>query len=149
MVWCIGVMCAGCNSQGPDASPYSLKEQAARERQALYDKVELIAGSGAEEDEPAEEETSDAAEPAEPDASIADRIAEEQSWADDSPACGNGELDEGELCDYGILEGEGACPERCDPLPGCPDETLVVHGCRTHCLQHEEPSEACLAAQQP
>lgn len=142
--WSIGVLAVGCQSQGPQqGASLSLQRESQEAKQAVYDEVELIAGSGAEEDEPDAAQ----AEPIEPDASIEERVAEEMAWSDDSPLCGNGLLDEEELCDYAILEGEGACPESCDPEPGCPDETLVIRGCQTHCMLHDVPSEACLAAQ--
>lgn len=141
VIWSIGVLGAGCQSQGEQ---HSASVSLAREAdEAVRDEVELIAGSGAEEDEPVEDEDA-----GEPEPSIEERIAEEEGWSDDSAQCGNGVLDGQELCDYGILEGEGACPESCDPAPGCPDETLVMRGCMTRCMQHEEPSEECLAAQE-
>jgi hypothetical protein len=156
-IWSIGLLGAGCQSQEAQGASLSLKREARDERRALYDEVELIAGSGADEDDRAHEEDArhaaeptepaEPAEPAEPDASIEDRVLEEMGWADDSGLCGNGVVDEGERCDYAILEGEGTCPDECDPEPGCPDETLVVRGCMTYCMQHEEPSDECLAAQ--
>jgi len=149
--WSIGVLAAGCQSQGTQqGAALSLQRESQEARHAVYDEVELIAGSGAEEDEPdaAQAEPDPAqAEPAEPDASIDQRVAEEMGWSDDSALCGNGLLDEGELCDYAILEGEGTCPESCAPEPGCPDETLVIRGCQTHCMAHDEPSEECLTQQ--
>jgi hypothetical protein len=148
VIWSIGVLGAGCQSQEAQGASLSLKRDAANARQALYDEVELIAGSGAEEDEPVDE-----AEEAEPDAGLDERVQErledELGWSDDSGLCGNGVIDADELCDYAIMEGEGMCPEACDPAPGCPDETLVVRGCMTHCMQHEEPSDECLSAAQP
>jgi len=128
----------------------SLQRRAADEKQDLYDQVDLIAGSGAEEDEPvdepADEDSARAAEAeGQPDASIEEQVEEQESWADDSHLCGNGELDLGELCDIGIEEGEGVCPHRCDPAPGCPDETLVIRGCGTYCMPESEPSAACQA----
>ena len=152
IIWSIGLLSAGCQSQGTQGASLSLQREAEEQRQALYDQVELIAGSGAEEDEPEEAELEEderrAAEPAEPDASVEEQVLEEMGWSDDSGSCGNGVVDENELCDYAILEGEGACPESCDPAPGCPDETLIVRGCMTRCMPHDEPSAECLAAQQ-
>jgi hypothetical protein len=156
-IWLIGALGAGCQSQEAQGASLSLKRAAQDEKRASRDEAELMAGSGAEEDEPADEEpaededaryAAEPAEPAEPDASVEDRVLEEMGWSDDSGLCGNGIVDESELCDYAILEGEGACPEECDPEPGCPEETLVVRGCMTYCMQHEEPSDECIAAQQ-
>jgi hypothetical protein len=148
IIGAMGVLGAGCQSQEAHGASLSLKRDAANARHALYDEVELIAGSGAEEDEPLEQE-----EEAEPDAGVDERVQErlneELGWSDDSGLCGNGVIDADELCDYAILEGEGMCPEECNPAPGCPDETLVVRGCMTHCMQHEEPSAECLPAEQP
>lgn len=154
-IWLIGALSAGCQSQEAQGASLSLKRAAQDEKRAADDDIEMIAGSGAEEDEPAEgedepnedEDARHAAEPAEPDASVEDRALEEMGWSDDSGLCGNGVVDEAELCDYAILEGEGACPDECQPAPGCPEETLVVRGCMTYCMQHEAPSEECLAAQ--
>lgn len=148
IIWSIGALSSGCHSQGTRDAALSLQGEADEQRQALYDQVELIAGSGAEEDEPEpEEDERRAAEPAEPDASVDEQVLEEMGWSDDSASCGNGVLDENELCDYAILEGEGMCPDSCDPAPGCPDETLIVRGCMTRCMPHDEPSDECLAAQ--
>jgi hypothetical protein len=145
-IWLIGALAIGCESQASQGAALSLQRESQEAKRSVYDDVELIAGSGAEEDEPVDEDEADA-EIAEPDAgSIDDRLAEEMGWSDDSPLCGNGVLDVGERCDYTILEGRGKCPASCDPEPGCPDETLVVRGCQTHCMLHEEPSDECLAA---
>jgi len=153
VIWSIGVLGVGCQSQGNErVATVSLEAQAEEAARAYAaDRVDLLpaAGSGAEEDGPAEESDEDARVPAEtssPDGGL-EAIEEAIRSADDSPLCGNGELDEGELCDFGILEGEGSCPDHCDPKPGCPDETLVIHGCDTRCMAEEEPSEECLAAQ--
>lgn len=150
-IWLIGALSAGCESQEAQGASLSLKRAAQDERRSRDDD-ELMAGSGAEEDTEgeslAEQDVRYAAEPAEPDASVEDRVLEEMGWSDDSGLCGNGVVDEAELCDYAILEGEGACPEECEPEPGCPEETLVVRGCMTYCMQHEAPSEECIAAQQ-
>ena len=146
-IWSIGALAIGCESQGGEYSAaVSLQSRANDEKRDLYDQVELIAGSGSEEDEPVDDDAARTAEAElEPDASVEEQVAEQESWADDSHLCGNGELDLGELCDFGIEEGEGACPHRCDPEPGCPDETLVVRGCGTYCMPESEPSEACQA----
>jgi hypothetical protein len=143
-IWLFGALALGCDSQGTQhGAALSLQREAEKAERDIYNEVELIAGSGAEEDEPADEDEPDA-EIAEPDASIEERVAEAMGWSDDSPLCGNGVLDDFELCDHAILEGEGKCPAACDPAPGCPDETLVVRGCWTHCMQHDEPSDECL-----
>lgn len=143
------VVSLGCQSQGgPPAATLSLQGQAYEAERAIYHQVDLIeaAGSGAEEDEPdaSEQDPQSSTEAGSPDAGLEEEIAEITRLADDSPLCGNGELDEGELCDFAIREGDGACPEVCTPKPGCPDEVLVVHGCATHCMAQAEPSEECL-----
>jgi hypothetical protein len=145
VVWFTGVL-VGCQSQeGQLSASVSLQTQAEEQKRAIYDEVELIAGSGAEEDEPTEPEEEPAYEP-EPDAgTLEERAEEEESYSDDSHMCGNGEIDEGELCDTAIVEGEGVCPDECDPAPGCPDEVLVIRGCGTRCMAETEPTEECLA----
>ncbi|MFI5306759.1 MAG: hypothetical protein ACHQ53_05370, partial [Polyangiales bacterium] len=53
---------------------------------------------------------------------------------DDSVRCGNGVVDETELCDVAIDQGEpGACPLSCDTSDPCKPFVLLVHGCSTHC----------------
>jgi hypothetical protein len=148
VVWLIGALAIGCQSQeGQLGASVSLQRQAEDRKRAIYDEVELIAGAGAEEDAPMEAED----EPYEPEpeqadaGSLEERALEDMSYSDDSPLCGNGELDDGELCDPFIVEGEGVCPEECEPPPGCPDEVLVVRGCVTRCMPESEPSEECLA----
>jgi hypothetical protein len=150
VVWFTGALTVGCQSQeGQLSASVSLQTQAEEQKRSIYDEVELIAGSGAEEDEPAEPDEEPAYDPEpelEPDAgTLEQRAQEEMSYSDDSHMCGNGEIDEGELCDTAIVEGEGVCPDECDPAPGCPDEVLVIRGCSTRCMAETEPSEECLA----
>jgi hypothetical protein len=156
LIWSIGVLSVGCQSQGVESrATVSSQAQAERAAREIYDQVELLpaAGSGAEEDEPADESDDVArqAQEAEQETSSPDggreAIEELLRSADDSALCGNGELDQGELCDFGITDGVGECPDHCSPKPGCPDETLVVHGCGTRCMPDEEPSEECLEAE--
>lgn len=143
---------SGCTSQDAYTATVSLKQQAERAERAVYSEVHYVAaaGSGAE-DEPIEPphdpaEPEDDGEPVDyPDASFEQRVREAQTFSDDSPLCGNGELDLAELCDPLITEGEGACPERCDPLPGCPAEELVVDGCATHCKPLAPAPESCFS----
>jgi hypothetical protein len=149
VVWLAGALTVGCQSQeGQLIASVSLQTQAEERKRAIYDEVELIAGSGAEEDAPEEEpayEPEPEPEP-EPDAgTLEQRAQEEMSYSDDSALCGNGEVDEGELCDTAIVEGEGVCPVECNPAPGCPDEVLVIRGCGTRCMADTEPFEVCLA----
>lgn len=144
----MSLLVVGCQShEGHVSASVSLQAQAEERKRSIYDEVELIAGSGAEEDEP---------EQAEPDApfeeeapadagTLEQRAEEEESYSDDSPLCGNGELDIGEHCDISIIEGEGTCPLECNPPPGCPEEVLVIRGCNTRCMAESEPSAACLA----
>lgn len=49
--------------------------------------------------------------------------------------CGNGQVEEGELCDTGILVGRwGACPPAsCDDGLACTDDVAVGGGCRLRC----------------
>jgi len=149
-IWAIGVLVVGCESQSEQYSAtLSLQSRAEERAQAIYDQVELIAGSGAEEDEQAADDEAEEMVPEEtssPDGGL-EALREATRFADDSPLCGNGELDLGELCDPFIIEGDGVCPNHCDPAPGCPAEELVVHGCGTRCMPVEEPSEECLQGQ--
>ncbi len=47
--------------------------------------------------------------------------------------CGNGVVDNGEMCDTGIASGTGACPISCnDGLP-CTTDALAGVGCLAHC----------------
>jgi len=148
VVWSLGVLAVGCQShEGQLTASVSLQAQAEERKRSIYDEVELIAGSGAEEDEPEQAEP-DAEADEEPEAdagTLEQRAQEEESYSDDSPLCGNGELDLGEHCDTGIVEGEGVCPLECNPPPECPDEVLVIRGCGSRCMPEHEPSEECLA----
>jgi hypothetical protein len=55
--------------------------------------------------------------------------------SDDSTRCGNGVLDQGELCDIKIESGEpGACPTECEQPDACHEGKLDVHGCYTQCV---------------
>lgn len=156
VIWSIGVLVVGCQSQGEQyAATVSLKAEAEEAEHDLYYQVDRLpaAGSGAEEDEPSDESSDESdevadetAETSSPDGG-ADAIDEATRFADDSPLCGNGEVDEGELCDFGITDGVGECPDHCSPKPGCPAETLIVSGCGTRCMPEEEPSAECLARQ--
>jgi hypothetical protein len=68
--------------------------------------------------------------------------AEPAPESDDSVRCGNGVLDDEELCEIGIPEGEpGSCPSDC-PGDECNPERLEVNGCRTVCLPDAPPPEA-------
>jgi hypothetical protein len=50
--------------------------------------------------------------------------------ADDSVRCGNGILDDDELCDVAIGDGEvGACPNACPSSDPCHPEMLHVQTC--------------------
>jgi hypothetical protein len=54
--------------------------------------------------------------------------------ADDSPWCGDGMLQDDELCDVAIPEGmPGACPTECEPLDACHAAKLMVAGCHSQC----------------
>ncbi len=49
--------------------------------------------------------------------------------------CGNGTLDSGELCDVGILSGQGACPSAgdCDDGASCTIDSLTGSACLSRC----------------
>ena len=64
-------------------------------------------------------------------------------YADDSVYCGNGVLDDDELCDVAIDEGEpGACPLRCSDDP-CAPEVLEIRSCWSVCVPAEVMPGAC------
>jgi hypothetical protein len=49
--------------------------------------------------------------------------------------CGDGRVDEGELCDEGILEGkEGACPTECTTEDSCEPQVIAGNHCQTQCV---------------
>ena len=57
------------------------------------------------------------------------------AFADDSARCGNGVLDDTELCDIAIKAGEpGACPTTCDDSDPCNPTALEVSGCMSRCV---------------
>ncbi len=93
---------------------------------------ELSAGSGAERDDPSRMTAPDESD-LDADAGV-DPFTQELTLSDDSVRCGDGLLDEDELCDIAIAPGEeGACPSSCEPAPGCPEQTLLVRSCWTRC----------------
>jgi hypothetical protein len=54
--------------------------------------------------------------------------------ADDSVRCGDGVLDDDELCDVSIEAGQpGACPTSCASDP-CHPQRLVIQGCFSRCV---------------
>jgi hypothetical protein len=56
------------------------------------------------------------------------------SDVDCKPACGNGALEQGELCDTKIPAGQkGACPTSCDDQQVCTTDTLTGTGCQQRC----------------
>ncbi len=149
MVWLLSIVSVGCGSQRPDfssAGSLSTREGAADSEEESDDEEEgsraaaLIAGSGAEEDEPIEEEAA-----SDTDAGVDDEIEQEQSLSDDSTRCGDGVLDDNEMCDIALPAGaDGACPTRCRPEPGCPAETMVVRSCWSYCVPDEVPPPECV-----
>lgn len=60
---------------------------------------------------------------------------------DQPPPCGNGRLDGGEMCDWGIPDGrEGACPTACDaPSDSCSSVALVGDrlSCSAECVVNQ------------
>ena len=56
--------------------------------------------------------------------------------------CGNGKLDQGELCDVEILPGKaGACPTQCPTDDACEPRVLTGADCDVECVA--EPITAC------
>ena len=79
------------------------------------------------DDEQDNQDGDDAAEPATP-------PVQPPPFADDSPRCGNGYLDDDELCDVAVPEGEfGACRTECPPTPECPFRMLIPRTCWSQC----------------
>lgn len=61
--------------------------------------------------------------------------------SDDSARCGDGKLQEDELCDVGIAQGKlGACPmpSDCEPLDSCHAAKLKVDTCWSQCVLGDE-----------
>jgi hypothetical protein len=55
--------------------------------------------------------------------------------SDDSVRCGDGVLDEDELCDISIADGEkGACPTECAALDECHAPAIALRTCWTQCV---------------
>jgi hypothetical protein len=51
------------------------------------------------------------------------------------PRCGNGVLDDGELCDMSIAEGKpGACPTKCEDAAHCVPRGVSGTGCQAQCV---------------
>jgi hypothetical protein len=146
-VLCVAAIAAiGCGNAGP-----GLEDSA---RNISRRSSELMAGRASEESYAAateadeEEEDTDLAE---------DEMAEDEMGADesegseeeappppvgalisdDSPLCGNGVLNVGELCDITIKEGEGMCPTECEQPDACHAGKLVVKSCWTQCVPGE------------
>ena len=64
--------------------------------------------------------------------------------ATDDPRCGNGVLDDTELCDVSIKEGEpGACPLVCPANDACHPEMLIAQGCFSRCVPSSQPQPSC------
>jgi len=60
--------------------------------------------------------------------------APSSGYGDDSVRCGNGVLDEDELCEIALPEGEpGACPSGCSE-DECHPEIMEVRGCWSVCI---------------
>jgi hypothetical protein len=66
-------------------------------------------------------------------------VSDRAATADDSVRCGDGHLDQDELCDIAIADGEdGACPTDCGKDPCA---KLDVHGCMTACVSDDSDPE--------
>lgn len=52
-----------------------------------------------------------------------------------APACGDGVLDPGELCDPAITAGPGVCPVGCDDGDPCTREVISGSACNPQCVQ--------------
>jgi hypothetical protein len=64
------------------------------------------------------------------------------STADDSVHCGNGVVDDTELCDIAIADGDpGACPAACK-TDACHPQALEIRGCMSRCVP-VEPGANC------
>jgi len=60
-------------------------------------------------------------------------------FSDDSVRCGNGDLDDDELCDISIPAGEeGACPTECLPFDICHTAAIALRTCWTQCVLGEK-----------
>lgn len=153
MVWLISVAVVGCGSQRADLAASGLvstSEESALsgddERSArLAAAREEEEGSGEDEGTTEEEGDEEQAEPLwDSDAGV-DPFEDEATLSDDSARCGNGILDEDEICEISIPAGQpGACPTRCRPEPGCPSETMFVRSCWSRCVPDEMPPAECL-----
>jgi hypothetical protein len=66
------------------------------------------------------------------------------SHSDDSVRCGNGVLDNDEICEISLPDGEpGACPSKCSDDP-CNPEKMEARGCWSVCVPlAPEPGADC------
>lgn len=95
-----------------------------------------MAGSGAELDAPdaggmGDEPSAPVDHPQPPEPRL---VSDGGATSDDSVRCGNGVLDETELCDIAIPDGEkGACPTECK-ADACHPQALQISGCMSRCM---------------
>jgi len=153
LAWLLTVgLLAGClGGSGEDPKLEAQKRAGARQtistaefqaREEPADESEAQAEDGSEADMDSTPAPLDNPQPAEP-APASPGASPGASFADDSVYCGNGDLDDDELCDVAIAEGEtGACPSRCSDDP-CAPEVLEVHTCWSVCLPVEPAPGAC------
>ena len=82
-----------------------------------------------------------------PDASVPDAAAPDaavpDAAVDAEVTCGNGVLDTGELCDFGISSGAGSCPTGCDDTDPCTTDTLTGTAAACDAACSNDPVTAC------
>ena len=127
----LGVGCTAQTGLGDAARDVSRHRDAQRaDDSAAAEDREEQALLAATDDEAADESA-----PATPqsDASMAEFVG-----SDDSVRCGDGVLDDDELCDISIADGEvGACPTECAALDECHVPAIALRTCWTQCVLGE------------
>ena len=131
------VAVAGCLGEpGIDPELQAQRDQLSRQtvETAGFDRGDAIADRSAElADSDAGMDADPMATPEEPDPEPAEPPPV-PGGADDSVRCGNGVLDNDEICEISLPEGEpGACPSKCSDDP-CKPEKMEARGCWSVCL---------------
>lgn len=94
----------------------------------------LIAACGSSE-EPTGNEPSDGSDGAAGMSSTERVDAGAADGGETTTRCGNGVVEPGESCDFGIAGGNtGSCPVSCDDDDPCTDDRVVGERCQTACL---------------